>query len=148
MTNPFLLGIIQVTHISTWISKILTLHCLGASLVAQTVKNLPAMQETKVRSQVGKVPWGREWLPTPVFSPGEPHGQSDRLQFIWLQRVVYNWAANTSTSHYLRKCKCRLCWVGISLENGIETSSDDDQVTFLKSPPTLFILETIFKISS
>ena len=24
---------------------------------------------------VGKVPWSREWLPTPVFLPGEFHGQ-------------------------------------------------------------------------
>ena len=24
----------------------------------------------------GKIPWRREWLPTPVFSPGKPHGQS------------------------------------------------------------------------
>ena len=24
---------------------------------------------------VGKIPWGREWLPTPVFLPGESHGQ-------------------------------------------------------------------------
>ena len=23
----------------------------------------------------GKIPWRREWLPTPVFLPGEPHGQ-------------------------------------------------------------------------
>jgi len=23
---------------------------------------------------VGKIPWRREWLPTPVFLPGEPHG--------------------------------------------------------------------------
>ena len=34
-------------------------------------KNLPATQET----QVGKIPWRREWLPTPVFWPGESHGQ-------------------------------------------------------------------------
>ena len=38
-----------------------------ASLVAQPVKNLPAMWET----WVGKIPWRREWLPTPVFWPGE-----------------------------------------------------------------------------
>ena len=25
---------------------------------------------------VGKIPWRREWLPTPVFWPGEFHGQS------------------------------------------------------------------------
>jgi len=42
-----------------------------ASVVAQTVKNLPAMQET----WVGKIPWRREWQPTAVFLPGESHGQ-------------------------------------------------------------------------
>ena len=41
-----------------------------ASLVAQLVKNLPAMRETWVR----KIPWRRERLPTPVFWPGEFHG--------------------------------------------------------------------------
>ena len=34
------------------------------------VKNLPEMQET----WVGKIPWRRERLPTPVFRPGEFHG--------------------------------------------------------------------------
>ena len=24
---------------------------------------------------VGKIPWGRKWQPTPVFLPGESHGQ-------------------------------------------------------------------------
>ena len=24
---------------------------------------------------VGKIPWRREWLPTPVFLPGESHAQ-------------------------------------------------------------------------
>ena len=45
-----------------------------ASLVAQQVKNLPAMQETWVRSWVEKIPRRRERLPTPVFWPGEFHG--------------------------------------------------------------------------
>ena len=40
---------------------------LWASLVAQAGKNLPAMQETRTSSLVGKIPWRREWLPTPVF---------------------------------------------------------------------------------
>ena len=43
--------------------------------MAQLVKNLPAMQETWVRSLVGKIPWRRKWQPTPVFLPGESHGQ-------------------------------------------------------------------------
>jgi len=35
------------------------------------VKNLPEMWET----WVGKIPWRRAWLPTPVFLPGKSHGQ-------------------------------------------------------------------------
>ena len=41
------------------------------SLVAQTGKNLPAMQEVWVWSPGGEIPWRRKWLPTPVFWPGE-----------------------------------------------------------------------------
>ena len=49
-------------------------------LVAQTEKNLPAMQEThtvqrRFNPWVGKIPWSRKWQPTPVFLPGEFHGQ-------------------------------------------------------------------------
>ena len=47
---------------------------LRASLVAQTVKNLSLMQETQLSPWVGKIPWRREWLPTPVFLPEESHG--------------------------------------------------------------------------
>ena len=39
------------------------------------VKNQPAMQETKVHPQDGKMPWKKEWLPNPIFLPGEFHGQ-------------------------------------------------------------------------
>ena len=45
-----------------------------ASLVAQLVKNLPAVWETGFDPWVGKIPWRRERLPTPVFWPGEFHG--------------------------------------------------------------------------
>ena len=44
-----------------------------ASLGAQTVKTLPAMQETQVHSL--EILWRREWQPTPAFLPGEFHGQ-------------------------------------------------------------------------
>ena len=42
-----------------------------ASLVAQLVKNLPAVGRPGFHPWVGKIPWRREWLPTPVFCPGE-----------------------------------------------------------------------------
>ena len=47
--------------------------CLAGSLVAQLVKNLPAMWETWVRSLGWEDPW-RERLHSPVFWPGEFHG--------------------------------------------------------------------------
>ena len=43
--------------------------------MAQLVKNLPAMQETWVRFLGREDPWRRKWQPTPVFLPGESHGQ-------------------------------------------------------------------------
>ena len=43
--------------------------------MAQTVKTLPAMQETRFDLWVGKIPWRRKWQPTPVFLPGKSHGQ-------------------------------------------------------------------------
>ena len=52
-----------------------TLQYSWASLVAQMVKNLPAMRETGFDPCVGKIPWRRERLPTPVFWPGEFHGR-------------------------------------------------------------------------
>ena len=54
-------------------TKTVSLHCfkvklfLKTSLIAQLVKNLPAMQETHFNSWVGKIHWRRDRLPTPVF---------------------------------------------------------------------------------
>ena len=45
------------------------------SLVAQMVKSLSSMQETWIIPGVRRNPWRREWLPTPIFLPGEFHGQ-------------------------------------------------------------------------
>ena len=45
-----------------------------ASLVTQLVKNLPAMQATWVQSLGWEDPLEKDWLPTPVFWPGEFHG--------------------------------------------------------------------------
>ena len=44
------------------------------SLVAQLVKNTPQCGRPGFNPWVGKVPWRRERLPTPVFWPGEFHG--------------------------------------------------------------------------
>ena len=47
---------------------------IKASLVAQTVKRLPVMWETQVRSLGWEDPLEKEWQPTPVFLLGEFRG--------------------------------------------------------------------------
>ena len=58
-----------------------------ASLVAQKVKNLPAMWETLVRSLSAEDPWRRERLPTPVFWPGEFHGLYSHKELDMTERL-------------------------------------------------------------
>ena len=51
---------------------------VGTSQVALVVKNLPANTGGIRRgfdTWVRKIPWRRKWQPTPVFLPGESHGQ-------------------------------------------------------------------------
>ena len=54
---------------------------VGASLVAQMVKNLPAMQETHVLFLDGEDPLEKEWQPTPVFLPRKLHGQRSLMGY-------------------------------------------------------------------
>ena len=53
--------------------------CFWASQVELVVKNTPANTGGHERcgfdSWPRKIPWRRKWLPTPVFWPGESHGQ-------------------------------------------------------------------------
>ena len=53
-----------------------------ASLVAQLVKNLPAMQEIQVQSLGQEDPLEKEWQPTPVFLSGKFHGQRSLVGYI------------------------------------------------------------------
>jgi len=40
------------------------------------VKNIYLQcKSSRFNSWVEKIPWRREWLPTPAFLPGESHGQ-------------------------------------------------------------------------
>ena len=61
----------------SWVSGSLSLwpDRTRRCLVVQMVKNSPAVQETWIWSWVGKIHWRRAWQPTPVFLPGESHGQ-------------------------------------------------------------------------
>ena len=63
---------------------------IEASLVAQRVKSLPAMQETWV--QILRLPWRRKWQPTPVFLPVKITWTEEpgRLQSLGSHRVEHD----------------------------------------------------------
>ena len=67
-----------------------------AFLVAQLVKNLPAMQETsQFDPWVRKIPWRRDRLPTPVFL-GFP-GDSDNKKHACNAGDQIPWGKGTAT---------------------------------------------------
>ena len=76
---------------STWVQKYLFESLLSillrththtqAFLVAQMVKNLPAMKETQFQSLDGEDPWRKEWQPTPEFLSGEFNGQRNLVGY-------------------------------------------------------------------
>ena len=73
------------------------------NLVAQTLKNPPAMWENWIRSLVGKLSWRRVWQPTLVFLPGESPWTEEpgRLQSIGSQSVRHEWATKHSKFYLL-----------------------------------------------
>ena len=94
------------------------------------VKNLPAMEET----WVGKIPWRRARQPTPVFLPGESHGQRslagyspwDRKELDTTERLSTAQRANKRQTPFrlpfliivLRKCS----WVCVFFTGDYRTS--------------------------
>ena len=68
---------------------------LGASLVAQTVKRLPAMQETRVRSLGWEDPLAKETAtPSSILAWKISWMEPGRLQSMGSQRVGQDWAAS------------------------------------------------------
>ena len=49
--------------------------------MAQMVKNLPAMQETRVNLWIRKIPRRRKGQPFPIFLPAEFHGQKSLASY-------------------------------------------------------------------
>ena len=56
------------------------------SLMVLVVKSLPVQGHKRggLDPRVGKIPWRRKWQPTPVFLPGEPHGDRSLVVYsLW-----------------------------------------------------------------
>ena len=78
----------QIGHLKQW---------MRVPLIAQLVKNLPAMQETWARFLGRKIPWRRKWQPTPVFLSGESHGLRSLAGYSpWIARVGQNLATENT----------------------------------------------------
>ena len=79
-----------------------------ASPVTQMVKKSACNAgDLGLISEVGKIPWRREWQPTPVFFPAEFHGQRNLAGYSpWGCQVGYTWATNTHKTHFT-------CWLSL-----------------------------------
>ena len=80
------------TYLPMVSSSFTGLYLFNVCLVAQPVKNTPAMQETQVQS-LGQEDPLEQWLPTSVFLPGDCHGQRNlvgSIQSMGLQRVRHD----------------------------------------------------------
>ena len=76
-----------------------------ASQVAQLLRIHLQCRRCGFNPWVGKIPWRRAWQPTPVFLPGESHGQRSLvgLQSMGSQRVGHDWATERTST--LMFCK-------------------------------------------
>ena len=81
----------ETSSFSPWLPYLsVVFGFVGALLVAQTVKNLPAMQETQVQSL--------EKDPTPVFLPREFHGQRSLVAIVHRVAKSRTWLSKCFSS--------------------------------------------------
>ena len=84
---------------------------IRASQVALVVKNLPAnagdLRDVGSIPGIGKMPWRRQQLPTPVFLSGESHGQRNLGSYYpcggkeW-DTTEMTWCTHTTYVKYLK----------------------------------------------
>ena len=87
--------------------RFLVVHAYsGASQVALVVKSLPSSAEDLrdgFDPWVRKIPWGRAWQPTPVFWPGEFHGQRSLVGYSPQGRKESDTAERLTVSYHTIK---------------------------------------------
>ena len=98
--------------------KLIHILISWASLVAQLVKNPPAMWETWVRSLGWEDSLRREKLPTPVFWPGEfrglyspwGHKESDMTEQLSLCIISGHWGHKDESAKSLETRGLQALW--------------------------------------
>ena len=58
-----------------WKALLRLMYVLWVSQVAQWERIHLPVREPWVQSWAGRIAWRRKWQPTPVFLPGESHGE-------------------------------------------------------------------------
>ena len=56
---------------------------------------------------VGKIPWRRAWQPTPVFLPGESHGQRSLAGYSLWGCKKLNTTEAINTHRHKERCGCK-----------------------------------------
>ena len=102
-------------------------HCLLIYILLQLPRWLNSKESTcqcrscKLDTSVRKIPWRREWQPTPVFLPGESHEQRSLVGYSpwgckkpdtieWLNNNIHN--LNQRCLRYIFKGKYENCVFG------------------------------------
>ena len=111
---------------SQWFGKFI--HRMWASLVAQLVKNLPAMQETWVWSLGWEDPLEKGMATHSSMLPGESvwTEEPDRLQSLGSQRIRHDW----ETKHSSARTECGAYFLWFSLSIILSLSSYCDSSNF------------------
>ena len=100
---------------------------------------------------VGKIPWKRESLSTPVFLPGESHGQRSLAGYSPSgQTVRHDWATNTSLQATEREAIKRRAYIYWKPSGLLSSSPRSFTRSNRRSPecpgpkPTVFYLHQVF----
>ena len=90
-------------------------YTIWTSLVAQTVKRLPAMRETWVQCLDREDPLEKKMAPNSSTLAWKIPWMEEpgRLQSMSLQRVRHNWATSVSVFQFHAACRVLIPWTGI-----------------------------------
>ena len=109
------------------------------------VKSPPAMQKT-VDPWVRKIPWRRKWQPTPVFLPGEFHGQKSLAGYslaakekpVLLAAQKVSFEKNSSLSQKVALAIVKL-FLNSSTAQTSRTLVFHENETSYENPPRLYV---------
>ena len=110
----------RISHYPTW---------LRASLVAQSVKICLQRRRPGFDYRVGKIPWRRERLPSPLFWPGEFHGQRSLMGYSPWGHKESDTTERLSLHHMAHHSLCHLLTRKISSLWGHELTSRNNSLT-------------------